>query len=165
MHIYIFSSFNACICAAASSLFACISRMRRRMHACHMRRRIHACRAFHILYRRHWALALNNATGSYMYPPPHTTCMCLPNLGPGFEQRYQLLLAGFFKLINDSVVFVGPLLLQSLVLFVENPNVEDRSVILGFLSLCLSLALSISLYLSLSLYVWRTPTSRTGPSL
>jgi len=43
------------------------------------------------------------------------------------------LLSGFFKLINDSVVFVGPLLLQSLVQFVENPNVEDRSMVDGAL--------------------------------
>jgi len=43
------------------------------------------------------------------------------------------LLAGFFKLINDSVVFVGPLLLQSLVQFVENPKVEDRSMVDGAL--------------------------------
>jgi hypothetical protein len=35
-----------------------------------------------------WALALNNATSSYMYPPPHKTCMSPPDFGTGFEQRY-----------------------------------------------------------------------------
>ena len=43
------------------------------------------------------------------------------------------ILSGFFKLINDSVVFIGPLLLQSLVQFVENPNIEDRSMVDGAL--------------------------------
>jgi len=42
-------------------------------------------------------------------------------------------LSGFFKLINDSVVFVGPLLLQSLVQFVENPNTAEKSMVDGAL--------------------------------
>jgi ATP-binding cassette subfamily C (CFTR/MRP) protein 1 len=45
----------------------------------------------------------------------------------------QMILSGFFKLINDSVVFVGPVLLQALVQFVENPNVSDRSMVDGAL--------------------------------
>ena len=44
-----------------------------------------------------------------------------------------MVLSGFFKLINDSVVFVGPVLLQALVQYVENPNVEDRSLVDGAL--------------------------------
>ncbi|KAJ1487214.1 hypothetical protein T484DRAFT_1787346, partial [Baffinella frigidus] len=61
-----------------------------------------------------------------------------PSLFQAFSDVYlgMFIQTAFWKFINDTVVFVGPLLLQSLIAFIENggkPGAEERSVVDGAL--------------------------------